>query len=119
MIPRVILVSGGRNYADEDAVDSTMSAVIGDTPKDNVIVIHGNARGADKLVDAWCKRNHIHTAKVDALWDSWPMSAGPKRNSIMLLLQPDTFVAFPGGRGTKDMVEKVRKAQGINMVVIE
>lgn len=36
--------------------------------------------------------------------------AGPIRNSFMLALGPDLVLAFPGGRGTADMVRQASEA---------
>lgn len=104
-----ILVTGGRHYNNPAEVARAMGAVIGDAPKHDVIVIHGKALGADTLAGEWARTNGYHVAEVPALWKLWPMTAGPKRNSAMLLLEPDVLVAFPGGRGTADMVMQARK----------
>lgn len=115
----IILVTGGRDYADQDAVFTTLDAVTAHLPTlDGVVLVQGDARGADKLAKRWAEVRGVHCASVPALWNKWPMSAGPKRNSAMLLLKPDILVAFPGGKGTKDMKDKARLA-GIQMVVIE
>jgi ABC-type Fe3+-hydroxamate transport system substrate-binding protein len=42
-------------------------------------------------------------------------SAGPIRNGRMLEYKPDLVIAFPGGRGTANMVKQARKA-GIAVV---
>jgi hypothetical protein len=39
-------------------------------------------------------------------WESYPRAAGAIRNSQMLLTNPQYCVAFPGGRGTADMMRK-------------
>lgn len=70
------------------------------------LVIHGNARGADRAAKEWAESIGIHTAGVDALWDYHQKAAGPYRNSAMLLLLPDLCVALPGDTGTQDMVEQ-------------
>jgi hypothetical protein len=46
-----------------------------------------------------------------AQWDRYGEAAGPIRNAWMLEFgKPDLVVAFPGGRGTADMISKARKA---------
>ena len=43
---------------------------------------------------------------------SYDANAGPRRNARMLAEgKPDLVVAFPGGRGTADMVSKARAAK--------
>jgi hypothetical protein len=45
-------------------------------------------------------------------------AAGPVRNRQMLDIYPEaTVIAFPGGRGTKDMVDEARR-RGRHVVVI-
>lgn len=116
--PMIILVTGGRKYADVNAVYTTLDAVIGVKPPERVILVQGGAKGADKIAKQWAKDRLVHCAQVDAYWDLLPTMAGTRRNSGMLLLKPDILVAFPGGRGTADMKTKARAA-GIQMVVIE
>jgi hypothetical protein len=104
-VSNVILVTGGREFGDELRVHEALHAQF---PID--ILIEGGARGADRLARYWAIRNGVHYATVPALWDIFENAAGPMRNSAMLLLRPTKLVAFPGGRGTADMVSKAKKA---------
>jgi hypothetical protein len=101
-----ILVTGGRAYTNEAVVADALESVIRD--KDNSIVIHGGAPGADTLAMRWCYMHGVHAAAVPALWDIYIYGAGPRRNSAMLLLNPDVVLVFPGGNGTADMVAKAK-----------
>ena len=47
-----------------------------------------------------------HTAQ----WAKYGKAAGPMRNQEMLDSGIDLVVAFPGGRGTADMLDKARLA---------
>ena len=103
-----VLVCGGRDYSDLRVIDRTLKEVhlrhgIG-------ILIHGAAKGADEYCKQWAESNGIHAAGVRALWEFYDKPAGPKRNSVMLILQPELLVAFPGGSGTADMVRKATNA---------
>lgn len=95
-----VLVCGGRDYSGDVSCLSMITVSI---------LIHGGARGADDLAGWWAKTNGIHVAVVPALWDHYNRSAGYKRNSAMLLLQPEYCVAFPGGKGTDMMVDLCQK----------
>lgn len=105
----IILVCGGRDFSDYACVCAHL-----DRCGDVDMVIQGGARGADALAKRWAKERRIHCAQVDAMWNradgSTDYGAGPKRNRAMLLLKPDGVVAFPGGSGTRDMVEAARAA---------
>lgn len=57
-------------------------------------------------------------AIVPANWDVFDRRAGPVRNSWMLDLKPDLVIAFPGGRGTQNMVEQAKK-RGIKVMTVE
>jgi hypothetical protein len=103
-----VLVCGGRDYTDMLCVDRTLKTVhlkhgIG-------ILIHGACEGADSLCRDWAEAHGIHAAGVEALWSFYGNPAGPKRNAAMLILQPELLVAFPGGKGTANMVRQATEA---------
>jgi predicted Rossmann-fold nucleotide-binding protein len=50
-----------------------------------------------------------------ANWNAWGRAAGPRRNQEMLMRKPNLVVAFPGGEGTADMVQKAIAA-GVKVV---
>lgn len=107
-----VLVCGGRDYNDQLKVTSILNT-LGVTS-----LIHGNAAGADELVDRWAKANHIKVTPFPADWGTFGKSAGPIRNQQMLEEgKPDIVVAFPGGKGTADMVRRAKRA-GIEVIEI-
>lgn len=95
-----VLVCGGRDYQGRVDCLSTL---------DISLLIHGGARGADLRSASYVKSQGIHAVCVDALWNYYGKSAGFRRNSTMLLLQPEYCVAFPGGAGTNMMVSLCEK----------
>jgi len=81
-------------------------------------VVHGAARGADALADAWGYTMAVPVERVPADWKANGRAAGPIRNQKMLdEHKPTVVIAFPGGRGTADMVARSKKLSEI--VVIE
>lgn len=102
------LICGGRDFSDYGMVHTMLSQL----PFDIDIIIQGGAKGADALAKRYAKSESIHCAEVPALWDDYGKNAGWMRNEAMLLLKVDYCVAFPGGKGTTDMVNKC-KAKGI------
>lgn len=99
-----VLVCGGRDYADESRVALELVEV------QPTVVIHGGCRGADFLAHLWSQENGIPEECFAADW-SQGKKAGPLRNAKMLTEgKPDVVVAFPGGRGTEDMVARARAA---------
>ena len=97
-----VLVCGGRNYVGDVSCLSMLPFKID-------IVVHGDALGADRKAGRWAVANGIHEAKVGALWDFYKKRAGTLRNGAMLLLDIHYCVAFPGGRGTANMIRLCRE----------
>lgn len=110
------LICGGRNFVDAEIFNSAMGDLIRFKGCPD-IVVHGAARGADTLADEWGKRMALTVERVPADWNKHGKSAGPIRNAEMLSYDPHFVVAFPGGRGTADMVRRARAA-GIDVAEI-
>lgn len=112
-----ILVCGGRDFQDYDLLKTTLSALQVERGEFSLI-IHGAARGADALADQYASRHRIPVKAFPADWDTYGRSAGPIRNALMLDDgEPDLVVAFPGGRGTKNMVLQSRLA-GVEVIEV-
>lgn len=105
------LVCGGRDFRDREVFDSAMYDLVRlkGMPKK---IIHGDAKGADTMVNAYAIRHALGVQCYPADWTQWGKAAGPIRNQQMLDFgKPDFVIAFPGGRGTADMVKRARKAK--------
>ena len=77
-------------------------------------LIHGAARGADKMAAEWAEADACldpdHILSFPAAWDTLGRAAGPIRNQVMLDAgRPDLVLAFPGGRGTADMIKRAER----------
>lgn len=111
-----VLVCGGRGYDDADRVHAVLGKLHSEAGID--VVIEGGARGADFWGHHWAEHNGVMTERYPADWENHGSFAGHMRNTRMLNEgRPDLVVAFPGGRGTADMVRKARKA-GVKVVEI-
>jgi len=116
------LICGRREDADEALVQTALSAII--LHPQDAVVIHGNARARkghgesyDRLAGKWAQAHGAQVITETADWDLHGRAAGPIRNATMLKKHdPDVVVAFPGGRGTRDMIARARRAK---VVVIE
>jgi hypothetical protein len=101
-----VLVTGGRDYADSE----TVWAVLGELLPIAALA-HGQARGADSLADYWASQHGVPVYGYPADWSRHGRAAGAIRNRQMLDdFRPDLVVAFPGGKGTRDMVARARRA---------
>ena len=107
-----VLVCGGRDFDDVGLMISALDRL--HTEKSFTVVIHGNARGADRMADAWARYRGVPREPYElpqGEWDELGKKAGPLRNQRMLDEgKPDLVVAFPGGGGTKDIVRRAVKA---------
>lgn len=122
-----ILVCGGRHYgttmtddgyyvpnrAEVNLLNKTLDAVLLEVK--NILVIHGAAKGADSLAEAWAIKNNVEQLKFPADWKQYGKAAGFLRNTQMLEEgKPDLVIAFPGGTGTA-MMCKIAEAAGVNV----
>ena len=108
-----ILVTGGRTYALDWLV---WRALDGEADPGTVIVQGGSPRGADYHARTWADAHGHPCVSVLAPWRYHGPKAGPLRNAWMLsLFKVDLVLAFTGGKGTQDMVERARAA-GIPVV---
>jgi len=104
-----VLVCGGRDYVDRESLFATLTAIHTATPF--ALVIHGAAKGADRLAGEWAESVGIPVAAYPADWKRYRGSAGPRRNAQMLAEgKPDLVVAFPGGTGTANMIGQATAA---------
>jgi len=107
-----VIVCGGRDYNDTERVAEILQYLPCDT-----IVVHGGASGADLLAGLYW--NEWGTTEVfHADWEKHGKAAGPLRNQEMLDAGADLVIAFPGGRGTADMVRRA-KGRGIKVRIVK
>lgn len=106
---KVVLVCGGRDYANDELVfrvlDSYQRAFKG------MLVVQGGAAGADRAARDWAAAKGTVYVTFHAPWKGLGKAAGPARNVAMLAyIRPDVVAAFPGGKGTADMVKRAEAA---------
>jgi hypothetical protein len=102
-----VLVCGGRNYSDYAFLSSVLMNL--HTTTKITCIIHGAASGADSLADRWAAEHNIPVHVFPADWNTYGRTAGPIRNKQMLDEgKPDVVVAFPGNKGTRNMVAQAQ-----------
>lgn len=98
-----VLVCGGRRFSDYYWLNEVLSDY--HVRRGISVVIHGGASGADRLAGRWAQAAGVEVITFSAKWWKYGRAAGPIRNRQMLVEgKPDVVIAFPGGRGTADMV---------------
>jgi hypothetical protein len=104
-----VIVCGGRDFHRPSQVNMALDRM--HAVKQISCVIEGGASGADHLARRWAERNGVELLTFFAEWDGQGKAAGPLRNQRMIDEgKPDGIVAFPGGRGTADMVSRAEAA---------
>lgn len=111
-----VLVCGGRDYDNRTTVWKALHEVADEHGM--IFLIQGGAKGADSLAREWVRdqmrrapRRAEGGVSFHADWLRYGPKAGPIRNQLMIDEgEPDLVIAFPGGRGTADMVRRARAA---------
>lgn len=85
-----------------------------------MVVVHGDALGADRLGGEMAKGLGLRVIPVPAEWKRYGRGAGPIRNKKMLFMGIDLVLAFHAdisrSKGTKHMILIAKKA-GIDVEV--
>ena len=105
-----VIVCGGRHYKDAMALNAALDRFHAQHAIS--CVIQGGASGADRLAYMWAAMRGIIVHNVPADWKKHGKAAGPIRNQQMIdLFWPAALIAFPGGRGTADMIQRAKAAE--------
>jgi hypothetical protein len=126
-----VLVTGGRKYNDAKARAIIFQALDKiHSVKPINLIIHGACKdpktgkqcGADLVAQDWALANEVDYQGWPAKWARFGNSAGPRRNAVMAVALASTpgakvCVAFPGGAGTEDMVDRAMNLQARGIAV--
>lgn len=100
---------GGRDFDDWELLHSSLQKL----PIKSIV--NGGARGADVMSSSYAEQYAIPVVVYPAEWDKYGKGAGHIRNARMLQnYKPDLVVAFPGGKGTANMI-KIAKIGGVRV----
>lgn len=112
-----VLVCGGRNYTNQPEIEYQMTDLLINSKGPHTIIA-GAATGADSLAVIWARAEGHKVIEFPANWKKYGKRAGIVRNREMLLIgKPDVVLAFPGGKGTADMVALARDA-GVRVIEV-
>jgi hypothetical protein len=128
LAPVRVLVCGGRTYgvppvdavpADIELAERERAFLVRSLDKLHrkypvTLLIHGAAAGADTLAGLWARTRGVPVEPCPVTREEWRrygLRAGPLRNARMLAEHnPERVVAFPGHKGTRDMVTQAEAA---------
>lgn len=143
----ILMVTGGRNYGLLDPHKvlehpkrrteiARLKLVLDEfmTQRGISLLIHGDAKGADWGAKFWAMSRGVEHKPFPADWNDlvtppvaikmrsdgsrYNVLAGFARNQRMVDTKPNCVIAFPGGSGTADAVERARAA-GIEVMEIK
>jgi YspA, cpYpsA-related SLOG family len=110
-----VLVCGGRDFKDKDLLEKELDKIHEPkffNPGNIKLLIQGGASGADYLAREWASTKAVGVRTFKADWYKYRLRAGPIRNKQMLDEgKPDLVIAFPGGKGTADMIRQATVAK--------
>ena len=111
-----LLVTGGCKFADRALMWSVLDRL---HAKHHVsLLIHGDARGADRLAGEWAGERGIPALACPVDRKQYGRAAATKRNRQMLAETPDLVVAFPGDSDTRHMAIIAEEA-GVKVIYPE
>ena len=114
--PLVIVAGGGRalDWPVEKIAATLRQASAG---RPVALLLHGGARGADRLIDHAARSLAWPVEVIPAEWGRYGRAAGPLRNGLLLRRALEVaapaqasvrVVAFPGASGTASLVRQAR-----------
>lgn len=113
----MVVVTGGRNFHNWELTYRILDRV--HRLRGIRALVSGMAPGLDSMAARWAEQRGVRLIPAPADWKRFGRAAGVLRNEAMLVdHSPDVCIAFPGGRGTADMVRRV-KARGIPLLQVE
>ena len=97
----IVIIAGSRNLKPslEDIDAAVAASSFGPTE-----IVTGGAPGVDTRAFDWAWARGIPVRTFVADWKTYGRAAGPIRNAKMAEYA-EALIAFPGGRGTKNMIE--------------
>lgn len=114
----LVLICGDRDWTDYYPIKREIAKL---DPKMHVIM-HGGARGADRIAGEIGLANGFKVKVFMADWEKHGKGAGPIRNRRMLDENPDLVLAFhphlEESKGTKDMV-MIARIKGVKVEVFQ
>lgn len=107
-----LLICGDRNWTDRVMIKNNLERVM---KTHKIIVIEGEANGADKLAAMAARQLGLVVEPYPADWATYGKAAGPIRNQKMLDEgKPHIVVAYhdniEASKGTKDMIQRAVRA---------
>ena len=99
-----VIIAGSRNFNDYNSLERKMNTILKN--QDDVTIISGTARGADKLGERYASEHHIKVEQYVPMWDIFGKKSGYMRNVEMAKVADACVVFWDGkSKGTKHMID--------------
>lgn len=101
-----LIVAGGREFQKYYTLEK---AIMENFDLNNLEIVSGGARGADKLGEMFARKHKINVKVFPALWDVYGKSAGYRRNEEMAAYADEAIVFWDRkSKGSKHMIEYMK-----------
>lgn len=103
------VICGCRDFQDYDLLEEKCLFFLKNQLPD-VCIISGGCSGADRLAEIFANKHNLQIKVINANWEKYGRSAGPKRNEEMVKLA-NGVIAFWDykSRGTKSTINLCKK----------
>ena len=105
-----IVIAGTRDFSNYDVERVFIDACVAEFINDNVIILSGCCKGADKLGETYAEEHGLDIESYPAQWKQYGKRAGVVRNRKMVEAA-DFIICFWDGKskGTKNMIECAKR----------
>lgn len=105
-----LIIAGSRSISDLEIVEEAINK--SGWRNEITEVVHGDARGVDKLGEMWAEQNSIPVKRFPANWKKFGKKAGSIRNKQMSEYGNKLIAIWDGNStGTIDMVKQMKIAE--------
>lgn len=105
-----LIVAGGRDFTDAKMLDKAILDLAEEEYADKAIsIVSGMAQGADMLGYMFAVKNNVVVYTMPADWEQHGKRAGMLRNKEMGEFADALLAFYSGSKGTKHMIDYMRK----------
>lgn len=114
-----LMVCGSRTITDRKWVFEQIDTCVKENNFTDITIIEGEAKGVDKLAEAWASRHSIPIEKYPANWELYGKSAGYRRNVDMVNACDFCLILWDNeSKGTKHDIDLCKKSNKPHKVVL-
>ncbi len=115
-----VIIAGSRTFNNYKLLEDKVNNILKNKKEtDNIVIISGNANGADKLGESYANKNHYNLVIKPAEWKIYGKKAGYIRNIEMANIA-NALIAFWDGKskGTQHMINIAKEKNLLTRIII-